>query len=71
MMGINCVYIFGFVMVIVLVVMVFVGVFLGICILFDLVVGGLWLIFGFEVVIIGGFGNIWGILVGGVIFGIV
>lgn len=71
MMGLNKVYVFGLVMVLVLVVIVIVGIFLGVCISFDFLIGGGCLIFGFEVVIIGGFGNFWGIFVGGVILGVV
>ena len=43
---------------------------LGIRTSFDPSIGGGRLIFGFEAVIIGGLGNLWGTLVGGVILGV-
>jgi branched-chain amino acid transport system permease protein len=46
------------------------GVFLGIRTAFDPAAGGARLIFGFEAVIIGGLGNLWGTLAGGVILGV-
>jgi branched-chain amino acid transport system permease protein len=46
------------------------GVFLAIRTNFDPSVGPGRLIFGFEAVIIGGLGNLWGTLVGGVILGV-
>ncbi len=44
--------------------------FLGIRTSFDPAAGGARLIFGFEAVIIGGLGNLWGTLAGGVILGV-
>lgn len=46
------------------------GVFLGVRANFDPFMGPGRLIFGFEAVIIGGLGNLWGTLVGGVILGV-
>ncbi|MCB1433932.1 MAG: branched-chain amino acid ABC transporter permease [Alphaproteobacteria bacterium] len=46
------------------------GVFLGIRANFDPFMGPGRLIFGFEAVIIGGLGNLWGTLVGGIILGV-
>ena len=46
------------------------GVFLGIRSNFDPFMGPGRLIFGFEAVIIGGLGNLWGTLVGGIILGV-
>jgi branched-chain amino acid transport system permease protein len=46
------------------------GVFLAIRANFDPFMGPSRLIFGFEAVIIGGLGNLWGTLVGGVVLGV-
>lgn len=46
------------------------GVFLGVRTNFDPAIGPGRLIFGFEAVIIGGLGNLWGTLVGGIILGV-
>lgn len=46
------------------------GVFLGVRTNFDPAIGPGRLIFGFEAVIIGGLGNLWGTLIGGVILGV-
>jgi branched-chain amino acid transport system permease protein len=46
------------------------GVFLGVRANFDPAIGPGRLIFGFEAVIIGGLGNLWGTLAGGVILGV-
>lgn len=46
------------------------GVFLGIRANFDPAIGPGRLIFGFEAVIIGGLGNLWGTLIGGIILGV-
>jgi branched-chain amino acid transport system permease protein len=53
-----------------LVVTAIAGILLGIRTSFDPSVGGGRLIFGFEAVIIGGLGNLWGTLAGGVILGV-
>jgi branched-chain amino acid transport system permease protein len=70
LMGINRAHVFGLAMAMALAVTALAGVFLGIRTSFDPAVGGSRLIFGFEAVIIGGLGNIWGTLAGGVILGI-
>ena len=46
------------------------GIFLGIRTSFDPSIGPGRLIFGFEAVIIGGLGNLWGTLIGGVLLGV-
>jgi branched-chain amino acid transport system permease protein len=46
------------------------GLMLGVRTNFDPSIGGARLIFGFEAVIIGGLGNLWGTLIGGVILGV-
>jgi len=70
LMGLNRAHVFGLAMALSLAVAAIAGVFLGIRTSFDPAVGGSRLIFGFEAVIIGGLGNLWGTLCGGVILGI-
>lgn len=70
LMGLNRRHIFGLAMAIALAVTAIAGVLLGVRTSFDPSVGGARLIFGFEAVIIGGLGNLWGTLVGGVILGV-
>ncbi|PKP70758.1 MAG: branched-chain amino acid ABC transporter permease [Alphaproteobacteria bacterium HGW-Alphaproteobacteria-4] len=70
LMGLNRAHVFGLAMALALAVTAVAGVFLGIRTSFDPSIGGGRLIFGFEAVIIGGLGNIWGTLAGGVILGI-
>lgn len=70
LLGINRAHVFGLAMALALAVTALAGVFLGIRTSFDPAVGGSRLIFGFEAVIIGGLGNIWGTLAGGVILGV-
>lgn len=70
LMGLNRAHIFGLAMALSLAVTAVAGIFLGIRTSFDPSVGGGRLIFGFEAVIIGGLGNLWGTLAGGVILGI-
>lgn len=70
LMGLNRAHVFGLAMALALAVTALAGVFLGIRTSFDPAVGGSRLIFGFEAVIIGGLGNIWGTLAGGVILGV-
>lgn len=70
LMGLNRAHIFGLAMAISLAVTALAGVFLGIRTAFDPAIGGSRLIFGFEAVIIGGLGNLWGTLAGGVILGV-
>lgn len=70
LMGLNRAHIFGMAMALSLAVTAIAGVCLGIRTSFDPAIGGSRLIFGFEAVIIGGLGNLWGTLAGGVILGI-
>lgn len=70
LMGLNRAHVFGLAMALSLAVTAVAGIFLGIRTSFDPSVGGGRLIFGFEAVIIGGLGNLWGTLAGGVILGI-
>ncbi|WP_298918916.1 branched-chain amino acid ABC transporter permease [uncultured Roseobacter sp.] len=70
LMGLNRRHIFGLAMALALSVTAIAGIMLGIRTSFDPSIGGGRLIFGFEAVIIGGLGNLWGTLVGGVILGV-
>lgn len=70
LMGLNRAHVFGLAMALSLAVTAIAGVFLGIRTSFDPAIGGSRLIFGFEAVIIGGLGNLWGTLAGGVILGV-
>jgi branched-chain amino acid transport system permease protein len=70
MMGLNNRHIFGLAMALSLAVVAIAGVFLAIRTNFDPSIGPARLIFGFEAVIIGGLGNLWGTLAGGVILGV-
>lgn len=70
LMGLNKRHIFGLAMALALGVTAIAGVLLGIRTSFDPAIGGGRLIFGFEAVIIGGLGNLWGTLAGGVILGV-
>lgn len=70
LMGLNRAHVFGLAMALSLAVTSVAGVFLGIRTSFDPAIGGSRLIFGFEAVIIGGLGNLWGTLAGGVILGV-
>jgi branched-chain amino acid transport system permease protein len=70
LMGLNKRHIFGLAMALALGVTAIAAILLGIRTSFDPSVGGGRLIFGFEAVIIGGLGNLWGTLAGGVILGV-
>ena len=70
LMGLNRRHVFGLAMAIALAVTAIAGILLGIRTSFDPSAGGGRLIFGFEAVIIGGLGNLWGTLAGGVILGV-
>lgn len=70
LMGLNNRHIFGLAMVLALVVVAIAGIFLGMRTSFDPSVGPGRLIFGFEAVIIGGLGNLWGTLIGGILLGV-
>ena len=70
LMGLNKAHVFGLAMALALAVVAIAGILLGMRTSFDPAIGGGRLIFGFEAVIIGGLGNLWGTLVGGVILGV-
>jgi len=70
LMGLNKAHVFGLAMALSLAVVGIAGVFLGIRTSFDPSIGPGRLIFGFEAVIIGGLGNLWGTLIGGIILGV-
>jgi branched-chain amino acid transport system permease protein len=70
LMGLNKAHVFGLAMALSLAVVAIAGVFLGIRTSFDPASGPGRLIFGFEAVIIGGLGNLWGTLAGGIILGV-
>jgi len=70
LMGLNKAHIYGLAMALALAVTAIAGILLGVRTSFDPAIGGGRLIFGFEAVIIGGLGNIWGTLAGGVILGV-
>jgi len=69
-MGLNRRHIFALAMALALAITSVAGVLLGARTNFDPSIGGARLIFGFEAVIIGGLGNLWGTLIGGVILGV-
>lgn len=71
LMGLNNRHIYGLAMAISLAIAGLAGVLLAIRSNFDPSIGPSRLIFGFEAVIIGGLGNIWGTLAGGLILGVV
>ena len=70
LMGLNKAHVFGVAMALALAVVAIGGILLGMRTSFDPAIGGGRLIFGFEAVIIGGLGNLWGTLAGGVILGV-
>ncbi|WP_397448937.1 branched-chain amino acid ABC transporter permease [Pseudomonas sp. NA-150] len=70
LMGINNAHIFGLAMALAMAVVSIAGVFLAIRTSFDPTVGPARLLYGFEAVIIGGLGSLWGTLAGGVILGV-
>ena len=70
LMGLNKAHVFGLAMALALAVVAIAGILLGMRTSFDPAIGGGRLIFGFEAVIIGGLGNLWGTLVGGIILGV-
>ncbi len=70
LMGLNRRHVFGLAMGLALAVTAIAGIFLGIRTSFDPAAGAGRLIYGFEAVIIGGLGNLWGTLAGGVILGV-
>lgn len=70
MMGLDNRHIFGLAMALSLAVVAIAGVFLAVRTNFDPASGPARLIFGFEAVIIGGLGSMWGTLAGGIILGV-
>jgi branched-chain amino acid transport system permease protein len=70
LMGLDNRHVFGLAMALSLAVVAVAGVFLAVRANFDPALGPARLIFGFEAVIIGGLGNLWGTLVGGVVLGV-
>jgi branched-chain amino acid transport system permease protein len=70
LMGINNAHLFGLAMALSLAIVSIAGVFLGIRTNFDPSIGPTRLIFAFEAIIMGGLGDLWGTLVGGVILGV-
>lgn len=70
LMGLDRNKVYAWAMALCLGVVAIAGVFLGIRANFDPAIGPGRLIYGFEAVIIGGLGNLWGTLIGGVILGV-
>lgn len=70
LMGINRAHVYGLAMAIAMAVVAIAGVFLAVRTSFDPFAGPSRLLFGFEAVIIGGLGNLWGTLLGGIILGV-
>ena len=70
LIGLNKRHVFGLAMALSFVVIAVAGVLLGMRTSFDPAAGSGRLIFGFEAVIIGGLGNMWGTLIGGAILGV-
>ncbi len=70
LMGINNAHLFGLAMALSLAIVSVAGVFLGIRTNFDPSIGPTRMIFACEAIIIGGLGDLWGTLLGGVILGI-
>jgi branched-chain amino acid transport system permease protein len=70
LMGLDTRHVFAMAMALSLAVVAIAGVFLAVRANFDPSIGPARLIFGFEAVIIGGLGSMWGTLVGGVILGV-
>src|SRR6476661_4568950 len=69
LMGLDTRHVFGMAMALSLAVVAIAGVFLAVRANFDPAIGPARLIFGFEAVIIGGLGSMWGTLAGGVLLG--
>ena len=70
LVGLDNAHVFGLAMALSLSVVAVAGVFLAVRANFDPSLGPARLIFGFEAVIIGGLGNLWGTLAGGVVLGV-
>jgi len=70
LMGLDTRHVFAMAMALSLAVIAIAGVFLAVRTNFDPSIGPARLIFGFEAVIIGGLGSMWGTLIGGVVLGV-
>lgn len=70
LMGLDTRHVFAMAMALSLAVIAIAGVFLAVRANFDPSIGPARLIFGFEAVIIGGLGSMWGTLIGGVVLGV-
>ena len=70
LMGLDTRHVFAIAMALSLAIIAIAGVFLAVRTNFDPAIGPARLIFGFEAVIIGGLGSMWGTLAGGVILGV-
>ena len=70
LMGLDTRHVFAMAMALSLAVVAIAGVFLAVRTNFDPAIGPARLLFGFEAVIIGGLGNMWGTLAGGIILGV-
>jgi branched-chain amino acid transport system permease protein len=70
LMGLDNRHIFGLAMALSLAIVAIAGVFLSVRANFDPTIGPARLIFGFEAVIMGGLGSMWGTLAGGIILGV-
>jgi branched-chain amino acid transport system permease protein len=70
LMGLDTRHVFAMAMALSLAIVAIAGVFLAVRANFDPAIGPARLIFGFEAVIIGGLGSMWGTLVGGIILGV-
>src|SRR5207247_10230676 len=70
LMGCDSRHVFALAMALSLAVIAVAGVFIAVRTNFDPAIGPARLIFGFEAVIIGGLGSLWGTLAGGIILGV-
>ncbi len=70
LVGLDNRHVFALAMALSLAIVAVAGVFLAVRTNFDPAIGPARLIFGFEAVIIGGLGNLWGTLVGGIVLGV-
>jgi branched-chain amino acid transport system permease protein len=70
LMGLNYRHVFAMAMALSAAIVALAGIFLAIRTNFDPAAGPLRLIFGFEAVIIGGLGSLWGTLAGGIVLGV-
>jgi branched-chain amino acid transport system permease protein len=70
LVGLDTRHVFALAMALSLAVVAIAGVFLAVRVNFDPAIGPARLIFGFEAVVIGGLGSMWGTLVGGIVLGV-